>query len=409
MAIRFLFFLLLLFSLALVAWNTIGFILHGKSKNINIFRVCFLIVDCFVIVFMVYWYLAFVANDNVFVSIQYRNYILLMGVFLLWFFPRLVHALFLAIAYLFQLVASVLKKDYKTIKKRILYIGLFLTVFIWGFIVYGIAFGKHNYEIEHVKLEFENLPKTFDGLRIAQLSDLHLGSYHKPENAIKGLELLKKQDFDLLVLTGDIVNNHYSEILPYIEAFSSIKPKYGCYACLGNHDMGDYRKWYSSEKTDPGLDSLEILLKQAGIRLLRDQSVFIVQNEDSILLAGVDNWGLPPFRARGDVNKAMGRMDFKYFTVLLSHDPSHWAAQILPKQDVELTLAGHTHGMQMGIEIGSFSWSPASMLYKHSKGLYIENGFAVYVNQGYGFIGFPGRIGMNPEITILELKKPTKE
>lgn len=405
MVMRMLVFVLFLSFLALVGWKTIGIVFKFKAQKIRRWRMYFFIADCIVTVFMVYWYLAFVANDSIFVSIQYRNYILLMGVFLIWFFPRFILAIFLVVAYLFQLLASLLKKDYKTIKQRIVFIGLFMAFFIWGLIIYGIAFGKHNYEIEHVKIEFENLPKAFDGFRIAQISDLHLGSYRKPGNAIKGLELLKKQDFDLLVLTGDIVNNHYSEFLPYIEAFSSIKPKYGCYACLGNHDMGDYRKWYSSEKTDPGLDSLEVLLKHAGISLLRNQSVFLVQNEDSILLAGVDNWGLPPFRARGDVNKAISGKDYKYFTVLLSHDPSHWAAQILPHHDVELTFAGHTHGMQMGIEMGSYSWSPASMLYKHSKGLYFEKGFAIYVNPGYGFIGFPGRIGMNPEITIIELKK----
>jgi uncharacterized protein len=270
---------------------------------------------------------------------------------------------------------------------------------------YGMAIGKYKYTIKNVQLAFKDLPKSFDGFKIVQISDVHSGSFDDKDAVKKGIELINKQGADLLLFTGDLINSQKDEINPYIDLFASLTAKHGKYAVLGNHDYyGFYNEPESTKKTY--WEDFMSKFKSMGFTLLNNENTFIEKGAEKICLAGVENWGAGRhFPKHGDLPKALVGVKKDDFTVLMSHDPSHWDHHTLPdEKHVHLTLSGHTHGMQFGIDIPGFKWSPVKYRYPRWSGLYEEKGQYLYVNRGFGFLAFPGRVGMWPEITVIELK-----
>jgi uncharacterized protein len=273
-----------------------------------------------------------------------------------------------------------------------------------GFI-YGIVWGKYRYKVHRVRLKFPHLPAPFHGFKIVQISDIHAGSFQHPAGVEKGIKMVQQQNADLFVFTGDLVNNLASEIVPWIVHFSQIKAPYGQFSVLGNHDYGDYISWPTPMAKAANLAEVKLHHRHLGYRLLLDESVRIEKDGASIYLLGVENWGLG-FGKRGNLAKALEAVPLNAFKVLLSHDPSHWEAQVKTYPvPIELTLSGHTHGMQFGFERLGIKWSPVQWRYKHWAGLKEFMGRYVYINRGFGFIGFNGRVGIYPEITVIELLK----
>lgn len=279
---------------------------------------------------------------------------------------------------------------------------MLFTIFLF---VYGMIFGKYNYKVIKHTLHFDDLPAAFDGFKLLQISDVHAGSFNNPKAVQRGINLINQQHADLFVFTGDLVNNKAEEIKPWISYFSQIKAPYGQFSILGNHDYGDYIKWNSETEKINNLNQLKAYHRELGFRLLLDEHVEIQKDGSHIILAGVENWGIG-FGERGNLKKAMLNAKEDEFKILLSHDPTHWEAQVksfIPT--IQLTLSGHTHGMQFGLEAFGIKWSPVKYRYKHWAGLKDENGRMININRGFGFIGFSGRIGIWPEITVIKLKR----
>lgn len=271
--------------------------------------------------------------------------------------------------------------------------------------LYGILKGKYAYRVIEHTLYFKELPQAFDGFTITQISDVHAGSFTNAKEVQKGIDMIKAQHSDLFVFTGDLVNNKAEEIKPWIGHFSQIKAPYGQFSVLGNHDYGDYVKWQSDAAKAANLQQLKNYHADLGFKLLLDEHVVIEKGGEKIALVGVENWGLG-FGERGDLKKALLNTTNDEFKVLLSHDPSHWEEQVKNNPSkIHLTLAGHTHGMQFGIEALGIKWSPVKLRYKHWAGLKEENGSILNINRGFGFIGFSGRVGIWPEITVIKLKR----
>ncbi|UTW61626.1 metallophosphoesterase [bacterium SCSIO 12741] len=287
--------------------------------------------------------------------------------------------------------------------------GLLLTSLPLLYLGFGIFKGKYRYRVHRVTLTFDHLPDAFDGFTLAQISDVHSGSFDSRKGVQKGLDLLQEQNPDLILFTGDLVNNLADEVKPYIDLFAKLKAPFGKFSVLGNHDYGEYVSWPSKEDWLNNMDRLARYEKEMGFDLLNNRHVRLEKDGESIVLAGVENWGKPPFPQRGDLQEALRGSKSDDFSILLSHDPSHWDLQVLdfPKK-VDLTLSGHTHGMQFGIEIPGFKWSPVKYKYPRWAGLYEEKDRYLYVNRGFGFLGFPGRSGIWPEITLITLKKEAK-
>ena len=271
--------------------------------------------------------------------------------------------------------------------------------------LYGIFKGKYDYRIHRHTLYFPDLPDAFDGFTITQISDVHSGSFDNTAAVQRGIDLIKAQKSDLFVFTGDLVNTMSSEFIPYREMFSQIKAPFGQFSILGNHDYGDYGTWPSAEAKQKNFNELLEHHDTVGYRLLRNENVRIQKDGQSISLIGIENWG-KGFGQYGDLEKALQGINSTDFKLLLSHDPSHWEEQVKNhEQFIHLTLSGHTHGMQMGVEIPGFKWSPIKYRYPRWAGVYEEAGRRLNVNRGFGFLGFSGRVGILPEITVLELRK----
>jgi predicted MPP superfamily phosphohydrolase len=302
--------------------------------------------------------------------------------------------------------------DHKTInylperRKFVSQIAFGLAAIPFAGMIYGAVKGKYDFTVHKVKLRFRDLPEAFDGFTITQLSDIHSGSFDDPIAVRRGIELANSQESDLLVFTGDLVNNKADEMDDWMDHFSSLKASFGKYSILGNHDYGDYLPWPSEAAKKANLDRLKQIQKDLGFRLLLNEHVRIEKGGQSIALVGVENWGKKGFVKHGDLPKASEGISQGDFTILLSHDPSHWEAVTLQHEHhVHITLSGHTHGMQFGIEIPGFKWSPSKYIYPQWAGLYKKDEKFLYVNRGFGFLGFPGRVGILPEITVIELVK----
>ncbi|WP_343672008.1 metallophosphoesterase [Chitinophaga sp.] len=285
-------------------------------------------------------------------------------------------------------------------------VALALAGVIFITILFGLTKGKHFYKVRKETIYFPDLPAAFDGFTITQLSDIHSGSFSDAKGVQKGLDLVDAQQSDLLLFTGDLVNNMASEMDPWIGGFTKLKAPYGKFSVLGNHDYGDYIRWESKEAQAANLDRLKAVHGEMGFNLLLNEAVTINKQGQSISLIGVENWGKGGFHKYGDLKRATANVPDHSFKVLMSHDPSHWdEVTVDHHQHVHLTLAGHTHGMQFGIELFGFKWSPIKYVYKQWAGLYEQQGKYLYVNRGFGFLGLKGRIGMWPEIAVLTLKK----
>ena len=271
--------------------------------------------------------------------------------------------------------------------------------------LYGITKGKYNYTLHQHDLFFPNLPDAFDGFTITQISDVHSGGFHNHQEVAKGIQLINDQRSDLFVFTGDLVNNQATEIEPWIDLFKTIQSPYGKFSILGNHDYGDYVAWPSKEAKQQNMQRLFENHQKTGFRLLLDEHAIIEKNGEKIALLGVENWGIG-FGKRGNLNKALNGLPTDMFKILLSHDPSHWDHEVKNNPNkIDLTFSGHTHGMQMGIELFGWKWSPSKFRYKKWAGLYTENNRYLYINRGFGFLGFAGRVGIWPEVTKITLRK----
>ena len=272
--------------------------------------------------------------------------------------------------------------------------------------IYGIVQGKYNYKVLKYQLTFDDLPEAFDGYTITQISDIHSGSFTNKEKIQYGVDLINEQKSDLMLFTGDIVNNKADEMDDWIDVFDKLEAKEGKYAILGNHDYGDYMDWKTPQDKIDNFQKVKEIHKKIGFDLLLDEHRYIEKDGQKIALVGVENWG-KGFNQAGDLERASAGIQKKDFKILMSHDPSHWEEKV--KNDdfnYHLTLSGHTHGLQMGIEIpGWIRWSPSKFVYKQWAGLYEEFGRYVNVNRGFGYHAFPGRVGIWPEITVIELKK----
>ncbi len=296
-------------------------------------------------------------------------------------------------------------------RKFISQIALGIAAIPFVSILYGINKGKYNFKVLKYTLHFEDLPIAFDGYKLTQISDVHSGSFDNINKVEYAIDLINEQQSDVILFTGDLVNNKATEMEPYVDIFKKLKAKDGMYSVLGNHDYGDYVRWNSEEDKVRNLENLKTLQKDIGFDLLLNENRFIEKDGQRIALVGVENWGKGGFKKAGDLKKASSEVDKDDFKILMSHDPSHWDAEVVnDAYHYHLTLSGHTHGMQFGIEIpGWFKWSPVKWRYKHWAGIYEALGQYINVNRGFGYLAFPGRVGIWPEITVIELKKGTKE
>lgn len=345
------------------------------------------------------------AYENLFIGFFFT--FLITKLFLIFIFLaediyRIFHILFLTIKKL------IFKPDHKIVapgrRKFIRQAGLTLAALPFSSLLYGIVKGKYNFKVRKLKLNFSNLPKSFDGFKIVQISDVHLGSFDSIEAIEDAVQMINRQDADVILFTGDLVNNDSREAIPFISELKKLKAKRGVYSILGNHDYGDYKTWNSEEEKEENNQLLHDFQDQMNFKLLKNENVIFEKDGESIGLYGVENWGHKPFPQRADLDKAIQGAEEVPFKILMTHDPTHWVKKVIPYPTLfDITFSGHTHGMQMGIDIPGFKWSPVKYIYPYWAGLYKESEKYLYVNRGFGFVAFPGRAGIWPEITVVEL------
>ena len=275
------------------------------------------------------------------------------------------------------------------------------------FVLYGIYKGRYNYKVYKYDLIFDDLPEDFDGYQITHISDIHSGSLKNKNNVEYAVKLINEQKSDLILFTGDLINNKSNELIKWKDLLSTMKASDGKFSVLGNHDYGDYVNWNNKQEKEDNFSDLLNFQKQMGFKLLLNENIKIKKGESNISLIGVENWGKGRFKKKGDIDKACIGLNERDFKIVLSHDPSHWDKILIDhKTHFHLTLSGHTHGMQFGIEIpGWVKWSPAKWAYRQWAGLYNEKNQFLNVNRGFGVLGFPGRVGIPPEISVITLKK----
>jgi len=343
---------------------------------------------------------------------KYRSFFFIFGIFVLLYLPRIVYAIFVIWQSLYYMLKDWLKPNRGYVVRRnkrknylIQKIGLIFTILSFISVLYGMIWGKSDFIVKENTIYFKDLPAGFDGFRIAQISDTHLGSFTDNSEVRKGLELLKEQNADILIFTGDMVNNVAEEAVNYVDDFKTINPEMGKFAILGNHDMGDYVKWKQADMKYSEIKQLVDVEEDMGFKMLLNENVILRRNGDSIALLGVENWGKPPFKQYGNLEKTMRGVEDVNFKILMTHDPSHFKLQVLDKTNIQLSFSGHTHGMQFGIDCCGIKWSPIKWLYPEWSGLYKFDNQYLYVNQGFGFLGMPARIGIRPEITIVTLRR----
>jgi len=339
------------------------------------------------------------------------------GIFIAQFVIKLVYAVFEAIRDLSSIIGIVLVrlKVKKTARKApmsesrrefIRKAGIMASVIPFIGIIHGIGWGRFNFTLHHKRISYPNLPEAFDGLRIVQLSDAHLGSFNGRVDRIEEVvDRINELEPDLIFFTGDMVNNFSHEMSGWVPTWKRLKAKIGKFSVLGNHDYGGYSEWPSPQAKKKNLQEIIRQEKEMGFNLLLNKKSRLEKDGESIVIAGVENWGNPPFPQYGDLDKTLNGVSGDEFTILLSHDPDHWDKKVIPDGRADLTLSGHTHGAQMGIEIGNFKISPVQLRYKRWAGLYRENDQYLYVNRGLGYLAFPGRVGIWPEITLIDLQK----
>lgn len=317
------------------------------------------------------------------------------------FIPKIIFIIIVSILYFSNYIFS--ESESLIIVPVVGLIAGFLPFFV---IVYAIFKAVYRFKVERVTVRHNELPKSFENLNIVQISDLHLGSFNYRYQVLdRAIAIINELDADIIFFTGDLVNNFAWELNGWEKVLKKLSAKIGKYAILGNHDYGDYSEWDSPEEKIENFETIKSFFAQIDFKLLLNEAEVITKNNQDIAIIGVENWGLPPFRQDGDLVKAVKNVESIPFKILMSHDPSHWEEEIIPQTNIALTLSGHTHGMQAGIKIMGKQWSPIKYKYKQWAGLYKEKNQYLYVNKGLGWLGFPGRLGMRPEITLIRLKK----
>jgi uncharacterized protein len=282
------------------------------------------------------------------------------------------------------------------------WLGIGLGTTMFGTLLYGFS-NKYRYQVNNIDLNFDTLPEPFKGLRIVHISDIHSGSFTNKEAVEKGVQKILEAKPDLILFTGDLVNDAAEEMNEYKEVFAKLTAPLGVYSTLGNHDYGDYKAWPSEAAKKANLEQLKAIHGEMGWNLLMNEHVMLERDGHRIAVIGIENWGAKGFVQHGRLDLAYAGSEQVPFKILMSHDPSHWDAQVKQYNDIHLTLSGHTHGMQFGVEIPGLRWSPIKYFYKQWAGLYEDGAQKLYVNRGFGFLGYPGRVGIMPEITVINL------
>ena len=376
-----------------------------KSKAI---RFSWLFVS--IVVYANFLYVAFTFDRNQGQTPQFQ---MAMGLLLTVLIPKLVILILMfgedVYRWILKLFSAILPGETQSLagrRKFLSQIALGIAAIPFASFIYGIIYGKYNYKVIKYQLSFKDLPDAFNGYTITQISDIHSGSFTNKEKIQYGVDLINEQKSDVMLFTGDIVNNKADEMDNWIDVFSQLEAKEGKYAILGNHDYGDYMDWKNPQDKIDNFQRVKDIHKEIGFDLLLDEHRYLEKNGQKIALVGVENWG-KGFNQAGDLEKASANIKKEDFKILMSHDPSHWEYKVKENDfNYQLTLSGHTHGLQMGIEIpGWFKWSPSKYVYKQWAGLYEEFGRYINVNRGFGYHAFPGRVGIWPEITVIELKK----
>jgi uncharacterized protein len=376
------------------------------------------------IIFTTYWAVSIIALLTI-VLLPYLNLeswnksfrAVVFAIIIALFFSKLIAAIFLLIddiRRLFQWTATKFTSkpatedvyDGEKISRSIFlsWLGLVAGGGILASLMYGFS-NKYNYKIRRVPLQFSNLPKAFKGLRVVQISDIHVGSFANRQAVQKGVEQIMQLNPDIIFFTGDLINNKAEEMEQFQDIFNQLKAPLGIYSVLGNHDYGEYVQWNSAQERVDNFNQLKDVHKNMGWKLMLNENNIIEKNGDKIAVLGVENWSAKKrFPKYGDLKKAYSGTEEVPFKILLSHDPSHWDAQVVTDySDIDLMLSGHTHGMQFGIDIPGLKWSPVQYVYKQWAGLYQNKNQKLYVNRGFGFLGYPGRVGILPEITLFHL------
>ncbi len=401
--IRWILFIIVIFLIDLYAFQAFKTVF----KN-NWTYFLYWVISILVLVNFVYWFYGLDRKD----FSHPHSYT--FAIFITFFLPKLVILSFMFgedVVRLFQKISSYFSvsqtRSIPGRRKFVSQIAFGLAAIPFASFLYGIYKGKYNFKVLQYTLTFDDLPESFNGYQITQISDVHSGSFDNPEKVAYAIDLINQQKSDLILFTGDLVNNKAEEMLPYKELFKKLKAKDGMFSVLGNHDYGDYITWNSKQAKVQNFEDLKTIQKEIGFDLLLNESRFITKNNERIAIIGVENWGTGGFKQAGDLQKASKNVKNSDFKILLSHDPSHWDAQIVNhKKKFHLTLSGHTHGMQFGIEIpGWIKWSPVKWRYKQWAGIYKKNEQYINVNRGFGYLAFPGRVGILPEITVIKLKK----
>ena len=392
-----------------VTYSLLVFYANQALKTLNaskLIRVSFFTISILIIVnVFLQWFLRSKAVWTIFQ--QYS-----MGALITWFVVLFVISSTLFLEDIQRVIVSLFRTKthqsrFPSRRKFVSVLALVLAFIPFVSVVYGVTEGKYNYRVWKYTLYYEDLPEAFDGYRITQISDIHCGSFDDKEKIQYGIDLINQQRSDAIMITGDIVNNLATELLPWKDVFKQLKAKDGVFSVLGNHDYGDYSAWENPEEKAKNFELLKQLQKEMGFDLILNEHRYIQRNNQRLAIVGVENWGYGRFSKYGDLEKAMKDIPNEDFKILLSHDPTHWEYEVLPKdKNIQLTLSGHTHGMQLGVEIeGVVKWSPSQWQYKYWAGIYEEKGKKLNVNRGFGYHAFPGRVGIWPEITVIELRK----
>jgi len=317
------------------------------------------------------------------------------------FIPKLIFVIVISVLYFTNYMFS--ETDSLIIIPLIGVFSGFLPFFV---ILYAVFKAVYRFKVHRITIKSEKLPKSFVGLQIVQISDLHLGSFNYRYHILKrAIATINHLNPDIIFFTGDLVNNYSWELRGWDQVLKKLSAKIGKYAVLGNHDYGDYSTWESKTAKKENFEAIKNFFTTIDFQLLLNQAVLIDKNGEQIAVIGVENWGNPPFKQYGDLEKSLKNVQEVPFKILLSHDPSHWTEEVVKATDIALTLSGHTHGMQAGIRLKNKKWSPIKYKYEHWAGLYRQNHQYLHVNRGLGWLGFPGRLGMRPEITLIELEK----
>ncbi len=366
--------------------------------------------------FIISFFISLFLISNATTPLDYTFFMWMLFIYLTIYIPKLFYLSFYWLAFLIEKPTSKIFKTknnrkindgrYPRIsrKKFLSQIGIVMASAPFISLIFGALRGRFAFEITRTRLPFNNLPKAFNGLKIVHISDLHLGSFNSNHQEVeKVVEMINNEKPDIICFTGDLVNNFHEETIGWDGIFNKLKAPLGKFSILGNHDYGNYSKWKSKEEKFANFVGIQDAHERFGFKLLNNESSVISHNEEHIALVGVENWGHPPFPKYGDLEIAEKDVKDIPFKILLTHDPDHWDAEVLKKKPYNLTLSGHTHGMQLGLRYKNFQWSPAKYKFRRWAGLYHAGNQYLYVNRGLGYLGMPIRVGMPPEITVLEL------